>query len=165
LSGEINQKGGNKMKVTDLFGEVVYSYTRQQAIEDGVLVDVSPLAREAGFKIPVALTSAVYGIVESIPKCRDFQDVQGRLWDVLWMGSLGARNNKDRAQFVYSLSLPHMVKKQVYYQPKFDLKKGIVTDGYYKERNVLVNNITLKMVISGGDNGEPVITIMLPNED
>ena len=34
--------------------EVIHSYTRQQAIEDGVLVDVSstPEAKEAGFKAP-----------------------------------------------------------------------------------------------------------------
>lgn len=148
-----------------IYGDVIYAYTRKQAIEDGTLIDVSPLAREAGFKIPTALTAAVYGIVESIPKSKDYQDVQGRLWDVLWMGSFGAKNNKDKAQFLYNLSLPRIVRKQVYYKPKIDLKKGTVTDGYYKERNVLVNNITLKMVISGGDNAEPVITIMLPNED
>jgi type I site-specific restriction endonuclease len=29
----------------NLFGDVIYSYTRAQAIEDGVLVDVSALAR------------------------------------------------------------------------------------------------------------------------
>lgn len=32
------------------FGPVVFSYTRAQAIEDGVLVDVSEMAKEAGIK-------------------------------------------------------------------------------------------------------------------
>jgi hypothetical protein len=30
--------------------EVIHSYSRTQALEDGVLVDISPLAKEAGFK-------------------------------------------------------------------------------------------------------------------
>ncbi len=38
------------------FGPVVFSYTRRQATADGVLVDVSGTAREAGFRIPVALS-------------------------------------------------------------------------------------------------------------
>ena len=35
---------------------VISSYTRAEAIEDGVLVDVSKVAREAGIKYPVAVT-------------------------------------------------------------------------------------------------------------
>lgn len=31
---------------------VVHAYTRAEAIEDGVLVDVSETAREAGFRVP-----------------------------------------------------------------------------------------------------------------
>ena len=41
--------------------EIIYPYTRAQALEDGVLVDVSEIAKEAGIKFPVALTAAVYG--------------------------------------------------------------------------------------------------------
>ena len=38
-----------------LFGPVIYAYTRAQAIEDGVLADVTETAKEAGFKLPVAV--------------------------------------------------------------------------------------------------------------
>ena len=41
--------------------EVIYTYTRAQALEDGVLVDVSEMAKEAGVRFPVALTATVYG--------------------------------------------------------------------------------------------------------
>ena len=34
-----------------IFGDVIYSYTRAQAIEDGVLVDAGPMAKEVGFKL------------------------------------------------------------------------------------------------------------------
>ena len=40
--------------------EVIYAYTRAQALEDGVLVDASEIAREAGIGFPVALTRAVW---------------------------------------------------------------------------------------------------------
>lgn len=40
----------------DIFGPVIHSYTRSQAIDDGVLVDVTATAQEAGFKVPTALT-------------------------------------------------------------------------------------------------------------
>ena len=39
--------------------EVISCYTRKQAIEDGVLVDVSQTARECGFRHPVAVTARV----------------------------------------------------------------------------------------------------------
>ena len=38
---------------------VVHRYTRADAIRDGMLIDVTETAREAGFKIPVAITAAV----------------------------------------------------------------------------------------------------------
>lgn len=44
--------------------EVIHAYTRAQAIEDGVLVDLSGLASEAGFRWPLAVTQAVWAVVE-----------------------------------------------------------------------------------------------------
>ena len=43
-----------------VFGNVIYSYTRKQAIEDGVLVDITDVAKEAGIKYPVAITSTAF---------------------------------------------------------------------------------------------------------
>jgi type I site-specific restriction endonuclease len=42
------------------FGEVIYSYTRAQAVADGVQVDVSKVAAEAGIRFPVFLTRTVF---------------------------------------------------------------------------------------------------------
>lgn len=41
-------------------GPMIFSYTRAQAIEDGVLIDVTHLARNEGFRIPVAVTCGVW---------------------------------------------------------------------------------------------------------
>lgn len=40
--------------------EYIHSYSRKQALEDGVLVDVTRYAREAGFKVPVAFTRTLF---------------------------------------------------------------------------------------------------------
>ena len=41
------------------FGPVVYSYTRSQAVADGLQVEVTKTAQEAGIRFPLFLTRAV----------------------------------------------------------------------------------------------------------
>ena len=41
--------------------ELSHAYTRTDAIRDGVLIDVSAAAKDAGFTFPVALTAAASG--------------------------------------------------------------------------------------------------------
>lgn len=126
--------------------EMIYSYSRKQAIEDGVLIDVSEMAREAGFKIPVALTASVYADCvrwsEQDTKRQTYQDEPGRLHDVLSMAQIGARVNRDTDTVFYKIY-------------------RIIRGG----RSTSPKQTTLKMVIHGGDNAEPVITISQPNED
>lgn len=71
----------------DLFEDftVISRYTRQQAIEDGVLVDVSTQARETGILLPTVLTDHLQQVLEDIPTKSCGQDYRGRLHDVLWM--------------------------------------------------------------------------------
>src|SRR5665213_2796396 len=69
----------------DVFGEVIHRYTRQQAIEDGILVDVTVDACEAGFKYPVSVTEGVWSKYVKVPVHVQGQDERGRLWDILWM--------------------------------------------------------------------------------
>ncbi|MCY4641758.1 MAG: hypothetical protein OXC41_03550 [Gammaproteobacteria bacterium] len=126
------------------FGGVISSYTRKQAIEDGVLVDVSETAKEAGFKVPVALTQAVYEdcVVWADKDAKKYyQDESGRLWDIFSVARFYARARPNAALFFF----------QIYRLPRV---------GHGGKRH-----ITLKCLIHGGDNGEPVITIMQPQED
>ena len=44
--------------------EVIHRYTRKQAIEDGILVDLSEIAGEAGIKYPVAVTRGVFELLD-----------------------------------------------------------------------------------------------------
>ena len=127
------------------FFEVIYVDTRKQAIADGNLVDVSDETKNAGFRVPVAVTHAVWHEYiewsDTDNARKPYQDQSGRLWDVLSMLSLSSRKN--------NASIVHY---QLCVIPRSGCGKRAKT-------------ITLKSVIAGGDNGEPVMTIMLPNED
>jgi len=50
------------------FGSVNYAYTRKQAVADGVQVDVSMTAREAGIRFPVFMTRAVFDSFVAMPE-------------------------------------------------------------------------------------------------
>jgi hypothetical protein len=97
-------KGRNIMKetkkVNEVFGDVIDIYTRQQAIDDGVLIDITDLSitKEAGYKIPIVITQGVYSLV-SVPKgLEGIQDFNGRLWDVLQMSTLAFRSCRAKHQ-------------------------------------------------------------------
>ncbi|RDH87709.1 MAG: hypothetical protein DIZ78_03935 [endosymbiont of Escarpia spicata] len=137
----------NEQSAEAFFGEVISTYTRAQAIEDGVLIDAGSMASEAGFKWPVALTSAVWA--DCVAWTKDdseqqvHQDQSGRLWDVLYMASHAIRTNKDSGDRLLI---------QLYRVPR---------DGRSTEAIL----VTLKLIVGPGDAGEPVITILLPHED
>ena len=67
------------------FGPVIYSYSRAQAVADGVQVDVTKTAQEAGIRFPVFLTRAVYDVYVTVPPGVAGQDEAGRIWDILTM--------------------------------------------------------------------------------
>ena len=81
------------------FGPVIYSYTRAQAVADGVQVEVTKTAQEAGIKFPVFLTRTVFDSFVTVPEGVTGQDEAGRLWDIVWMlrfGILRSRPGCDR---------------------------------------------------------------------
>lgn len=133
------------MDLTELFGPVIHRYTRAQAIADGVLIDVTPTAREAGFVHPVALTAAAWADTVAWTRDNDeFQDEAGRLWDVLTMARITVRGTgtagQDRIDFRV-LRIPNTPRAT---RPR-------LTD--------------LVIHIGPGDDGEPVLTVMTPTED
>lgn len=139
-------KAGN-LSAIEIFGDVVHSYSRAQAIEDGALVDITEMAREVGFRWPVVITRAAWSDCvewsEEDTKRQTHQDESGRCWDILWMAFIAIKHSRSSGnQLLYQL---HRV-------PRGGRKK--------KARKT-----TLKLVTGPGDNGEPVVTILLPTED
>ena len=59
------------------FGPVVYSYTRAQAVADGVQVEVTKTAQQAGIKYPMFLTRAVWDAYVAVPEGVTAQDESG----------------------------------------------------------------------------------------
>lgn len=141
-------------------------YTREEAIKDGVLIDVSKMAREAGIKYPVAVTRTVwYGIVTPADILRELgQSEDGRLWDVLWMYRHAARKSKSNI-VIYQLYAFFTVKqmKQMISRKKRFVKLIRFSPEYKVDHYQML--FSLKAVIHPGDNMEPVITISLPYED
>jgi hypothetical protein len=135
------------MNISEFFGDVISTYTREQAIEDGQLIDVSETAREAGFKYSVVLTAAAWADCvawsDDDNEQQAYQDESGRLWDVLFMASHSIRTSKDSGDRLLF---------QLYRVPR---------DGQSIEAML----VTLKLIVGPGDSGEPVITILLLNED
>ena len=139
----------------ELFGEPIHIYTRSQALEDGALIDVSSTTREAGIVWPVAMTSAAWSDAVQWADADDkrkgggacWQSESGRLWDVVWMASRAIRAGLRRG---------HDGTTPILFQAL-----RIPRDG----RGVRPRLATLKLVVSGGDQGEPVITVMMPGED
>jgi hypothetical protein len=83
---------GEPKQVSDgitAFGPVIYAYTRKQAVADGVQVDVTKTAQEAGIKFPMFLTRAVWEAYVTVPPDVTGQDEAGRLWDIVWMTRFG----------------------------------------------------------------------------
>ncbi len=120
---------------------VISSYSRRQAIEDGVLVDVTATAREAGFRYPVAVTQAVWHqIISPDEDSRAIgQSEEGRLWDVLWM-------------LKYAITLARGSVDTLTY----DLL--VVRNG------ASAAPVTLKAVCGPDDDGSPCVTIMLQED-
>src|SRR6185312_13842777 len=58
---------GGMMTMNELFGDVIYSYSRAQAIKDGELVDVTEIARRSMPGIPhTVMTRSVYAEAKEV---------------------------------------------------------------------------------------------------
>ena len=125
--------------MSDLFddAEVISRYTRKQALEDGVLVDITELSKEAGIRLPVAVTRAVFNLLDdaSVPG----QDFKGRAWDLLMVFRMCARSSKG---------------DEIHFAPLF------VMEGSEKPKP-----LPMWAKCGPGDDGEPTVTIMLEGED
>lgn len=121
---------------------ILHTYSRAQAIADGVLIDVTKAAKEAGFRIPAALTHAVWCQCVEVPDGVEGQDEVGRLWDILHMLRFAiAREKKNSNTTLFQLHVRN------------------------DNRESLPPLMELKAVCGPDDDGQPCITIMLPDED
>jgi len=84
----------NKNDNENIFGDVIYAYTREDAINDNTLLEVNDTAREAGIKFPVAITKNLYHKYINPKTMPTGQDEKGRLWDLLSMFRFNVKNSE-----------------------------------------------------------------------
>ena len=130
------------------FGPVIYSYTRAQAVADGVQVEVTKTAQEAGIRFPVFLTRTVYDAYVTVPEgvnngpCGTHQDEAGRLWDIVWMLRFAIQRTSRGVQ-----RLPFAL---------------------YVRNDTRAAKL-VKLIATAGpldiDDPSPAITVMMPDED
>lgn len=115
--------------------DLIFAYTRAQAIEDGVLVDVTDRAKEAGgrFRPGIRRHRVLRGTGTTRP-------ASAPPWDLLWMLRNGIQKAKPGTCIVlYQL--------------------------YVRNDNRKPRPVTLKAVCGPDDDGSPCISVMLPDED
>jgi len=120
---------------------IVSSYSRKQAHEDGVLIDVTQQAKASGFKLPTAIGDNLYHQYITPPEGLEGegQSLEGRLHDVFEMLKAAAVNR--------------WTGSRVYFEVLFLM-----------ERQVL-KKVKILAVAGPGDSGEPVLTICLPEDE
>lgn len=122
--------------------DLIDVYTRAQALADGVLVDISRLAIEAGFRYPVAVTAAVWSILNpSDDLARLGQSATGRAWDVLQVLRAAIRHGDHT--------------DRIHFTPLFVLDSAHPTP----------QPVQLWALCGPGDDEAPVITVMREGED
>ena len=104
------------MSCENPFGETIYSYSRAQAIADGVLVDLSHLGSiRQHWKHPFACTSTVWAIIEEALQ-QPGQDVAGICHDISTMAKLaihGAHNAEQILLKVIIVGRTHELKLHI----------------------------------------------------
>ena len=131
---------------------VIYAYTREQALADGVLVSL-PFAPRFGFRVPVAITSAGHGSAiawdERDPKAAEVAALREAA--VLQSALHAAKALTRRQNAGEEVERPDRIDFTV---------EAIANDGTGR-----LIEVAFYMLIGPGDSAEPVGTIMLPNED
>ncbi|NDY57116.1 hypothetical protein G3N56_10225 [Desulfovibrio sulfodismutans] len=118
---------------------IIFSYSRTQAIEDGVLIDVTAEAKAYGFNLPFVIGDNLFSYVTPPPGLEgEGQSQEGRLHDLMSLAALSARKG--------------LQQDRVYFEVLFLMKPG----KHEKVRCVLH--------VGPGDHGEPVLTLCLPED-
>jgi len=69
--------------------EVIYSYTWDDAINDGTFIRIPEELSKQLFKYPMAITNTIWS------RYIEGYDINGRLWDILWMMKNGKKDGSD----------------------------------------------------------------------
>ena len=124
--------------------EIISSYSRADAIEDGVLIDgmvgdFESVSRQH-YKYPVAMTAGVFAIIEQAVEAKKYCNDYAGIWhDILSMAKQG-RDIAGGTGKTFSVIIQRWDRMP---------------------RNIE----EMKILCHPGDHAKPVLTVMLPHED
>ena len=119
----------------------IHSYSRAQAIEDGVLIDVTKQAKEIGIRFPTALTAGVWAEAVASPFGIE---LPSDMWETSRVNEI-----LELAMSELETSTTKCVRSVYHVPMTLDDSK----------------RIELMATVSLGDDGRHVLTVMLPHED
>ena len=123
--------------------DIISAYTRAQAIADGVLVDVTPIAYEIGWRYPVAVTHGV--------------------WMAVIDYHLDDRKNGADPALRWNERLRELLHLAATWVALAEEKAGDVIHFAMTRSDRATRELWAKC--GPGDHAEPVVTIMLIGED
>lgn len=98
-------KGHRKYPIRTLPNRRSFGAIPAEAIADGVLIDATKLAGEAGFRYPVALTAAAWHDCVAVASTDHVHDETGRLWDVLNVLRYVVKMNPDSSEIRFCVDV------------------------------------------------------------
>ena len=119
----------------------IHTYSRAQAIEDGVLIDVTKQAKDIGIRFPTALTAGVWAEAVAAPIG---SELANDIWEISRVNELLE---------MAMMELETLSTKCV----RFVYHVAITLDDSKR--------IEFRATVSLGDDGRHVLTVMLPHED
>lgn len=123
-------------------GVPLFVFGRRQAINDGVLVDLTAQCPQEVklFNFPVACTEAVWSLIERAcePSKESCSGLAGVVWDLLWMASRAVLERPESSVVMFD---------------------AIITGVGVAKKHAF------KMEVGPDDNLAPCLTIMFPQED
>ncbi len=88
---------------------IIARYSRQDAIEDGNLVPLPDITDDAQilriYRFPICLTSHIFALIESDLRRNPHKDLNGILWDILWMSQKNIVRRIDDSTVLFKLLL------------------------------------------------------------
>lgn len=119
--------------------QLVNSYPRRNAIETGCLIDLSDIAKEIGFTVPIACTSSLFKeVFTPSHQCKLLgQKIEHRVWDMISTLAYAAKDALD---------------------PKIILRMEVAYEFNTEIHEMLA-------IVGPGDERELVITIMFTHEN
>jgi len=119
---------------------VISTYSRADALADGVLIDITPTAKSYGFKLPFAISDAFYHGYLMPPEglLGQGQSLEGRMHDLLTLAMVAARTGLEQ--------------DRVYFEVLFLMQPG------------RTEKVRVVLHVGPGDAGEAVLTCCLPED-